>query len=114
MDMLSALIEMPKPKKDVTEIEADILETFKECRQKPFQRQSAEKRMDKNHTRYGDIFAKAAVVPGVAPMPSSALPDADVISNLQYQLSMLAEKECETQKSGQWVDYRIIVETHTH
>lgn len=101
MDALSVLIEVLKAKKELTDLESDILETFKEYRQNPFARKSAEARMEQNYTKYGDIFAKAAVVAGVAPQPSSTLSDQEIIGNLQYQLSMLAEKEWEAQRNGQ-------------
>ena len=101
MDMLSALIEILEAKKYLTDLESDILETFKEYKQKPFERKSAESRMEQNYTKYRDIFVKAAVVAGVAPQPSSTLSDQEIIGNLQYQLSMLAEKELEAQRNGQ-------------
>ena len=93
MDALSVLIEMLKAKKDITDLESDILETFKEYKQKPFERKSAESRMEQNYTKYKDIFAKAAVIPGAVLRPSSVLSDQEIISNLEYQLSLLAEKE---------------------
>lgn len=101
MDALSALIEILKAKKDITDLEADILETFKEYRRNPFERKSAEARMNQNYTKYMDIFAKAALVAGVAPQPSSTLSDQEIIGNLQYQISLLAEKEWEAQRNGQ-------------
>ena len=55
--------------------------------------------MEQNYTKYRDIFAKAAAIAGVAPQPSSTLSDQEIISNLQYQLSMLAEKEWEAQRN---------------
>lgn len=100
MDALSVLIEILKAKKDITDLESDILETFKEYRQNPFTRKSAEARMEQNYTKYSDIFAKAAVVPGAVPLPSSALSDQEIVGNLQYQLSMMAEKEWEAQRNG--------------
>lgn len=100
MDALSVLVEILKAKRDITDLESDILETFKEYRQNPFERKSAETRMEQNYTKYKDILAKAAVVPGVVLRPSSALSDQEVVSNLQYQLSLLAEKEWEAQRIG--------------
>ena len=100
MDALSVLIELLKAKKDITDLESDILETFKEYRQNPFERKSAEVRMNQNYTKYRDIFAKAAKVAGAAPQPSSTLSDQEIANNLQYQLSMLAEKEWEAQRNG--------------
>lgn len=102
MDELSTLIEILKAKKDITDLESDILGTFKDYRQNPFERTSAEARMEQNYTKYRDIFAKAAVVPGVVPLPSSALSDHEIASNLQYQLSLLAEKEWEVLHNGSW------------
>lgn len=101
MDAFSVLIEVLKAKKDITDLESDILETFKEYRQNPFTRKSAEARMELNYTKYRDIFAKAAVVPGMVPLPSSALSDQEIIGNLQYQLFLLTEKEWEAQRNGQ-------------
>lgn len=101
MDALSVLVEALKEKKDITDLESDILETFKEYKRNPFERQSAEARMEQNYTKYRDIFAKAAVVAGVAPQPSSTLSDQEIIGNLQYQLSLLTEKEWEAQRNGQ-------------
>lgn len=99
MDALSALIEVLNAKKDITDLESDILETFKEHSQNPFERKFAEARMEQNYTKYSDIFAKAAVIPGVILRPSSALLDQEIVSNLQYQLSLLAEKEWEAQRN---------------
>lgn len=50
MDAFSALIEMLEAKKDITNLESDILEIFKEYRQNPFERKSAETRMNLNYT----------------------------------------------------------------
>lgn len=101
MDTFSALIEILKAKEFLTDLESDILETFKEYRRNPFERKSAEMRMELNYTNYKDIFAKAAVVPGAVLRSSSALSDREIVSNLEYQLSMLAEKEWEAQRNGQ-------------
>lgn len=100
MDTLAVLIETLKLKEVITDLESDILETFKEYRRDPFDRKAAEKRMDMNYTKYNDIFKKAAEVPGVVYLPSSALSDEDILSNLQYQLLLLAKKEWEAQHSG--------------
>ena len=100
MDVLSALIETLKAKETLTDLESDILETFKEYKRKPFKRKSAESQMNLNYAKYKDIFKKAAVVPGVVPLPSSALPNEDIISNLQYQLASLVEKELGEQHNG--------------
>lgn len=100
MDTLSAMIEALKAKEAITDLESDILETFKEYKRKPFERKSAETRMDLNYAKYKDIFKKAAVVPGVIPLPSSALTNEEVISNLQYQLALLTEKELGEQHNG--------------
>lgn len=60
MDALSALIEVLNAKKDITDLESDILETFKEYSQNPFERKFAEARMEQNYTKYSDIFAKSS------------------------------------------------------
>ena len=36
MDALSVLVEALKEKKDITDLESDILETFKEYKRNPF------------------------------------------------------------------------------
>lgn len=100
MDALSALIETLKIKESITDLESDILETFKEYKRRPFERKSAETRMNLNYAKYKDIFKKVAVVPGVVPIPSSTLSNKDILSNLQYQLVLLAEKERGEQHNG--------------
>lgn len=101
MDALNALIETLKAKKVITDLESDILKTSKECRQNSFERGSAEARMELNYTKYNDIFIKASEIPGVVLQSTSSLSNEEIISNLQYQLSLLAEKEWEAQCSGQ-------------
>lgn len=45
MDVISALIEFLKSKNQLSQLESDFLETFKEFTKNPFDRRSAELRM---------------------------------------------------------------------
>ena len=101
MDVVSVLIEWLKDKKQLSQLESDFVETFKELMKNPFDRRSAELRMGLNYGRYLDIFAEAGIVSGGTAQPNYTLSDNEIRSNLQWQLIKLAEKEQEALRNAQ-------------
>ena len=93
MDIVSVLIEWLKDKKQLSQMESDLVETFKELTKDPFERPSAALRMGLNYGRYLDVFAEAGIVSGGTAQPDYTLSDEEIRSNLQWQLLKLAEKE---------------------
>ena len=93
MDVVSVLIEWLKDKKQLSQLESDFVETFKELTKDPFERPSAELRIGLNYGRYLDVFAEAGIVSGGTAQPDYTLSDEEIRSNFQWQLLKLAEKE---------------------
>ncbi len=101
MDSISTLIEFLKSKKQLSQLESDFVETFKELMKNPFDRRSAELRMGLNYGGYLDIFAEAGIVLGGTAQPNYTLSDDEIRSNLQCQLLKLAGKEQEALRNVQ-------------
>ena len=93
MDAVSVLIEWLKDKKQLSQLESDFVETFKELTKDPLERPSAALRMGLNYGRYLDVFADAGIVSSGTAQPDYTLSDEEIRSNLQWQLLKLAEKE---------------------
>lgn len=101
MDAVSLLIEWLKEKRQLTQLEADFLETFKELSKVPFDRFSASMRMGLNYRKYQEILFETKCVLGVNAQPDYTLSNDEIRNNLQWQLLKLAEKEQEALRHGQ-------------
>lgn len=101
MDDVSVLIEWLKEKRQLSQLESDLVETSKELIKEPFERSSASLRMGLNYGRYFDVFAEAGIVSGGTAQPSYTLSNEEIKDNLQWQLLKLTEKEQVALRHGQ-------------
>ena len=100
MDEISILIEWLKEKKQLSQLESDLVETSRELTKEPFNRLSAVLRMGLNYRRYPEIFVEAGCVSGGNAQPDSTLSDEEIRRNLEWQLLKLTEKEQEALRYG--------------
>ena len=101
MDSISLIIEMLKQKQFISPLEQDILDTYHKLNKKPFERESAIKKITENNINHPDIFINISTSPTTVLKPWAAASDEDVYSNLASQLGALVEKELEVVKGGQ-------------
>lgn len=101
MDATSLIIEMLKQKQIITPLEQDILDTYHELNEKPFERDSAIRQSQKNNINHPDIFVEMSAKPTTVFKPWDIASVEDVYSNLLSQFEALVERELEVLKSGQ-------------
>lgn len=101
MDAVSVLIEILRERDVISPLEQDILDTYRELNKKPFERESAIKKITENNINHPDIFITISTSPTTVLKPWAAASDEDVCSNLTSQLGALVEKELEVVKGGQ-------------
>lgn len=92
MDSISPIIEMLKQNQFITPLEQDILDTYHELNKKPFERESAIKKITENNINHPDIFITISTSPTTVLKPWAAASIEDVRSNLTNQLGALVEK----------------------
>ena len=96
MDVIKAVIETLRAKREITSLEKDILDTWNELYKVPFDSDSAGRQVNSNDHKYPEIFMAIAAMPTTVQRPSSYIPtEADIKYNLNNQLILLVEKECE-------------------
>ena len=97
---ISALVNILSTKKTITPLQKDILDTWYEVRNNPFDKDSAQKQIVSNNIKHPDIYAAILVSPGVVQKPFDTVTQEDMIFNLNRQLTCLAAKEMEAHING--------------
>lgn len=102
MDITGLVLELLKEKRlPLTPLEQDILDTYHELNKRPFDRDSAIRKVAENNINHLDIFVIIAKGPAAVLKPWNTVSDEDVCSNLMSQLESLVKKELEVLKDGQ-------------
>lgn len=94
------LITFLQEKQYLTDLEKDILDTWKELQKNPFDRSAAQKQVVQNNAKHPEIFVAIAALPATETRPFEQATDSDIRYNLEKQLAALAAKEG-WQKYGQ-------------
>lgn len=80
-------------KQDVTPLEKDILDTWREIHKKPMDMNSAFNQMRQNEASHPDVLAKVRALPTTGQKRASDLTTSDVSYVLNMQLGFLIEKK---------------------
>lgn len=99
MDAINALIKYIREKRDITDLEKDILDMVHEVEKNPFDINSAKIQLATNRLNHFKDTPIATPDPGIPQKSLLDLSDDDVKYNLQKQLIILAGKE---RREQQW------------
>ena len=99
-DVISVLIEFLKSKSIITDLEKDLLDTFNEYMKKPFDKNSAERKIVENNAKYPEIFCAIFAKSTTVVKPFSQVTEDDIKYNLSQQVELLSTKELEVLNNG--------------
>lgn len=94
-DVVSFLIEFLKSKSIITDLEKDLLDTFNEYVKKPFDKNSAERKIVENNAKYPEIFCAISTKSTTVVKSFSKATEDDIKYNLSQQIELLSTKELE-------------------
>ena len=89
----SMLMKYLEQKRDLTDLEKDILDTWNELQRVPFDCQSAQKQIVQNNAKYPQIYTAIAALPTTVVRPFDRVTESDLRYNLERQFAALAVKE---------------------
>ncbi len=73
----------------ITDVQRDILSTYKVYMTYPFDREAAESKIRENNQRYVEMYNKVWQKPGYTPMEFSEMKEDDFRLNLWFQIQVL-------------------------
>lgn len=97
--VIQTVLEYLNQKKDLSDLEKDIISTITKYIEQPFDRKGAEQKAVENNLKYPDISTAIKMVPGINVIPFSEVSDEGVRDNLKMQIEAMCFKEYNLTKS---------------